>query len=391
MSSEFIDISQRQSQAVSFASGSDTPKSAHPVSIFTSNSNINIFERAKLSGVTGLSDSKFRIMLYSIVGGHKFNNFMLFVVLVNTLNMILQSSKPFANDYRYYLSIFDSICLGLYLTELCVKILVFHLQYFRNGWNVFDFVIVILSVVSVVVPMFAESATSAKGNLKVLTAFKVFKVLRAIRALRVLRTISFLKSLQIIVATLLKSIPALSSIVELALLVLIVFAVVAKTLYGDVDPDNFGTIPDCIFSLFACISLDQWTDLWQNNEEKAPSIGYFLSLFVFIENFVILNVFVAVLVSNLESSRKRIKKEVNGSKNEAQHVDESEIISNSSDSSTSSSLKFTTIEEYHPDMSIKNKQLELYKSIYEQLNFLDENSYLMDQQNRLLNLLLVKN
>ena len=387
MSVEFsmTNLSQPNSQSA----GSDIVQSFKPVSMFTSNDDVNLFQRAQKSGFPGLSDSKSRTMLYSVVGGKKFSNFMLLIVLLNTLNMVFQSSKPFSIFYSYYLSVFDSICLGMYIMEMLMKIFVFRSGYFKSGWNIFDVVIVSLSVISTLIPIIAVSfAGSGASKLKVLTTFKVFKVLKAIRALRVLRTISFLKSLQVVVATLLRSIPALSSIVGLAVLILVIFAVTAKSLYGDVDPDNLGTVGDAVFSLLFAISLDQWSDLWQRNEPKAPSIGYFLALFVFIENFVILNVFVAVLVSNLETARKKVKKEFKAAERVVTDSEDSAEVS--SDSSTSSSLKFTTIEEYHPDLSIKYKQLVLFQNLYEELTLMDETFYLFDQQNRILNSLLVK-
>eukprot|EP00835_Amoeboradix_gromovi_P006737 NODE_864_length_3613_cov_0.374787.p1 type:complete len:386 gc:universal NODE_864_length_3613_cov_0.374787:3341-2184(-) len=375
------------SQANSASAVSDL-RSFKPVSMFSSNDGINLFERAQRSGFNGLAASKTRTMLYSVVGSKVFNNYMLFTVLINTVNMIFQSTKPFADYYSYYLSMFDSICLGVYVMEMVLKLSVFQTAYFKSGWNLFDITIVSLSVVSTLTPIMLGNSNGT-GKLKVFTTFKVFKVLKAIRALRVLRTISFLKSLQVVVATLLKSIPALSSIVGLAILVIIIFAVIAKSFYGEVDPDHFGSIGDSLFTLFTCISLDQWTTLWQSNENQAPTIGYFLAFYVLLQNFVILNVFVAVLVSNLESSRKTIKKEIKAEKKLSVESDDSQI-EFSSDSSNSSTLKDTSIEEYHPDLSTKYKKLILYQRIYEELTAIDENYYYMDQQNRILNSLITK-
>ncbi len=388
MSAEFSMVNASSKQFSQSAVSEELKTFKNNISMFSNSNKLSLFERARQSGYPGLAESKARTCLYSVVGSTKFNNVILLIVIANTLLMILESTKPFAVEYYYYLTALDSVFLGIYLMEMALKIFVFRFYYFKSGWNVFDFCIVNLSLFSTLAPLLASSIVGSSGNLKVLTTFKILKVLKAIRALRVLRTISFLKSLQVVVATLLRSIPALSSIVGLAVLVLVIFAVIARTFYGSVDPNHFGTIGDALFSLFACITLDQWTDLWQNNEKEAPTIGYFLSLFVFIENFVILNVFVAVLVSNLENARKKVKKEFKVAQKIEKESDES--VESSSNSSNGSYLKYTTIEEYHPELSLKYKKIMIYQKIYEELSAMDESFYYYDQQNRILNSLMKK-
>ena len=391
MSADFSILNVSQPNSSSFVSETSPATVKQQVSMYSSRDNINLFDRARKSGYPGLADSPFRMMLYSVIGGKRFNNFILLMVMLNTVNMVFQTTLPFAYYYGYYLSILDSIFLGIYVMEMFMKLLVFRKSYFKSGWNIFDFTIVSMSVASTIIPLLVVSG-SGTSKLKILTTFKAFKVIKAVRALRVLRTISFLKSLQVVVATLLRSIPALSYIIALSVLILVMFGVVAKELYGDVDPDNFGSVGDAIFALLFAMSLDQWSDLWQNNEPMAPSIGYFLAVFVFIENFVMLNVFVAVLVSNLESSRKVVSKEIKRDERPSTDTEDAtnELSSSEGTNNSMSSLKFTSIDEYHPDLSIKYKQLQLLQQIYEELTDMDETFYYLDQQNRLLNALLTK-
>ncbi|KNE67881.1 hypothetical protein, variant [Allomyces macrogynus ATCC 38327] len=190
--------------------------------------------------------------------------------------------------------------------ETLVKLFVFRLAYFKVGWNIFDFSIVLSSILSFLLPVLLNAAISF--NPKVIRLLRVFRAFRAIRSLRALRAISFLKSLQVLVEALLASIPAMSSILALIALALYVFAVIARVIYAKLDPHHFGSLPRSMFWLFSLMTLDDWSKIWIQNKDAAPDIFAFLFAFLFLESFVFLNLFVAVIVSNLDESSKRMER-----------------------------------------------------------------------------------
>eukprot|EP00002_Diphylleia_rotans_P007015 TRINITY_DN1649_c0_g1_i2.p1 TRINITY_DN1649_c0_g1~~TRINITY_DN1649_c0_g1_i2.p1 ORF type:complete len:289 (+),score=40.62 TRINITY_DN1649_c0_g1_i2:152-1018(+) len=199
--------------------------------------------------------SPLRQYFLKIVESSKFNNTILFVIMLNTIIIAIQTDKATEIKAGWYLSFVDNIFLGIYFTELLIKAFVFRSNYFKSGWNTFDFVIVLTSFVDW---LRFGLATAASFNPKIFRLLRVFRAVRALRGLRALRAVSFLQSLQIIVSTLLKSIPALSSIVMLLFLILFIFAVIGRNLYGDVVPENFGSIWTALFSLFSVMTLDDW-------------------------------------------------------------------------------------------------------------------------------------
>ncbi|KAJ1513745.1 Cation channel sperm-associated protein 1 [Coelomomyces lativittatus] len=163
------------------------------------------------------------------------------------------------------------------------------------------------SIISFLLPVFFHSSTSFDP--KVIRLFRVFRALRAIRSLRALRAITFLRSLQVIVQTLLRSIPAMSSILSLSGLILYIFAVIGRTLFSTLDPKFFGTLGISIFRLFAFITLDNWSDAFRTNTSTIfPSVFFFQFFYVILESFVFLNLFIAVIVSNLSEVQKRSAK-----------------------------------------------------------------------------------
>ena len=183
---------------------------------------------------------KIRKFLYDVVENKRFHSSMLLIILTNTALIGLQTVPSVHNKIGWYLSQLDVFYLAVYFIEFVLKFGALHLKYFYDKWNVFDFFIVVTSLIDFVWPMIMEDQLSLDTDL-----FKIFRLLksfRALRALRVIRTIKFLKNLQITVNAIIQSIPALGSIIMLIGLVLYIFAIIGKGLYKDVDPIRFGNI-----------------------------------------------------------------------------------------------------------------------------------------------------
>ncbi|KAI9221186.1 Ion transport protein-domain-containing protein [Blastocladiella britannica] len=203
---------------------------------------------------------QYRIL--SIVSSKTFSNLILLIIIANTALMALQSTGMNAN---------------------------------------YDFIIVIISVISFLMP-YLVAASSFGINTNILRLLRIMRAFRALRSLRVLRTISILRSLQTIVSTLLRSLSALSNIVALMGLILYIFAVIARSTYGTVDTWRFQSMGTTMFRLFAVLTMDDWSTIYLDNMHRpggGQGLAILLILFMVIEAFVLLNLFVAVIVNNL--------------------------------------------------------------------------------------------
>lgn len=184
--------------------------------------------------------NRFRQFLYDVSESKRFHSSMLLIILTNTALIGLQTVPSVQNKIGWYLSQLNVFYLAVYLVEFLVKLGALHLKYFFDRWNLFDFFIVVTSLIDPIYPMLMEDEMQVDTDL-----FKIFRLLksfRALRALRVIRTIKFLKNLQITVNAIIQSIPALGSIIMLIGLVLYIFAIIGKGLYREVDPIRFGNI-----------------------------------------------------------------------------------------------------------------------------------------------------
>ncbi|KNC46165.1 ion transporter [Thecamonas trahens ATCC 50062] len=245
--------------------------------------------------------SSWRRFCHRIVTSTAFKTVIFAVIILNTLIISLQTSRQVRFATAWYFAMIDSVFLGIYTLELLLKLYVFRLKYFRSGWNWLDAVIVVLSYLEYVQFLVVSFSTI---NPRIFRLLRIFRAFRALRALRVLRTISFLKHLQIIVSTLLSSIPALGSTVLILGLVLYTFAIIGRSLYGEIYPRRFGTLGRAFFSLFQLITLDDWFEFYDTIKDRDPTVLIFLLVFIVLEAFVLLNLVIAVLVSNLTEASK---------------------------------------------------------------------------------------
>jgi voltage-gated sodium channel len=153
--------------------------------------------------------------------------------------------------------------------------------FFRDGWNVFDFLVIGISL---------APATEA------------FTVLRALRVLRLLRLITVVPSLRRVVGGLIGALPGMGSIVLLIGLIYYVSAVMAVNLFGEDFPALFGTLPASLFTLFTIMTLEGWVDgVVKPIMEKYPYAWLFFIPFIIGTTFTILNLFIGIIVNAMQS------------------------------------------------------------------------------------------
>ncbi|KAI8830631.1 hypothetical protein BJ741DRAFT_619427 [Chytriomyces cf. hyalinus JEL632] len=245
-----------------------------------------------------------RSYVFNLTQSNAFSSSILLVILLNTIFLALETVDSFNRSYCWYVALIDCACLGIYIAECILKLYSWRLFYFQNGWNLLDFFIVVMSVVTWILPYYYTSQISL--NTEIFRVLRLFRTVRAVRSLRALRTINMLQSLNIIITIVFKSIPAMFNIAVLAGITLYMLAVIATAAYRDVDPRRFGTIANSMFRLFQLMTLDSWSNFVTDNRDKSSTIHYFVVFVIVLETFVFLNLFIAVIVNNLQTARKML-------------------------------------------------------------------------------------
>jgi voltage-gated sodium channel len=213
------------------------------------------------------------------------------LIVVNAITLGLETSPSVMAAHGELLMGVDRLLLTIFVAELAARMVVRGPRFFADPWNVFDFLVVGIALLP------------ATGSLS---------VLRALRILRVLRLITVVPSLRAVVSALVGALPGMGSIMMLLVLIFYVFAVMATKLFGGTHPDTFGSIGISMLSLFQVMTLDAWSDgLMRPMMEQYPYAWMFFIPFVLASAFIVLNLFIGVVVSALETERdaERMRKQ----------------------------------------------------------------------------------
>lgn len=205
------------------------------------------------------------------------------VIVLNAATLGVETSEPIMARYGELLHLIDHICLAIFVAELVVKLYAFRLGFFKNSWNVFDLLVVAIALIP------------GSG---------AFGVLRSLRVLRVLRLISMVPQLRRVVEALVRAIPGILSIGALLVLVFYVGGVMATMLFRDAFPEEFGSLPHTLFSLFQVMTLDDWGNITRRVLEVYPWAGAFFLPFILLSSFTVLNLFIAVIVDAMQHLRE---------------------------------------------------------------------------------------
>jgi voltage-gated sodium channel len=216
-----------------------------------------------------------------------FQHAVLGLIVANAVLMGLETWPSVAARWGAVLGGLNVAIQIVFVVELVVRIAGHGsrpLQFFRSGWNAFDFTVVALSLLPVAGPF----ATVA----------------RLARVLRVARLISGMPELRLIIGTMLRSIPSMGNVVMLLGLLVYVYGVAGYHLFGRVDPEHWGTLGRAVETLFLVITLEGWVEIMRASEAATSWALVYYATFIIIAVFVVMNLFIAVVINNLEKARR---------------------------------------------------------------------------------------
>ena len=222
-----------------------------------------------------------------LVSSNRFEYFIIAVIIANGIILGLETSSTISRRYGDWLYLGNDIALGVFIVEAALKMLALwprpH-RYFRDGWNVFDFLIIVFALV----PSTGQFAMIA----------------RLARLLRVVRLISAIRDLRLIVAALVRSIPSVGHVMMLMSIVAYIYAIMGHQLFHQHDPEHWGTLGRSLLTLFNITTLDNWTQIMNAAMEYHPwSWVYFVS-FVVVGTFVVINLFIAIIINSLDDAKR---------------------------------------------------------------------------------------
>jgi len=223
-----------------------------------------------------------------------FQNFILFIIVINCIIMGIQTSPNINSEFGRLLSVCDKICLGIFITELFLKLTVYKKQFFKSGWNIFDTLIVIISILS------DFSYLSTMRVFRVFRVFRSLKAMKSLKSLRGLRLISGIEKLQVIVVAIINSIPSILWTGGLLMLIYYIFAIMGVSLFGASFPDWFGSLGKAMYTLFQVMTLESWSmGISRPVMELYHLAWLYFVPFVLTSSFIVMNVVVGIVVNSI--------------------------------------------------------------------------------------------
>jgi voltage-gated sodium channel len=223
----------------------------------------------------------------SLVDSSAFNNVIVAVILANALIIGLSTYVIDPAALRL-LATLETVCVGVYMIEIALRFAARDSTgaFFRDGWNIFDLLIVVAALVP---------ASNGIGP-----------VLRILRVFRVLRLVKTIPELRLIVNVLIRSVASMKYVALLAAILFYVYAVIGVKLFG--APGHpmapyFGSIHEACFTLFRILTGDDWTQMrYELAQAGRPLTAFtlFQVSWILVATFLLVNLLVGAVINNYQ-------------------------------------------------------------------------------------------
>ncbi|XP_053321997.1 sodium channel protein type 5 subunit alpha-like [Spea bombifrons] len=261
--------------------------------------------------------NKFQGFVFDVVTKQAFDIIIMVLICLNMVTMMVETDEQ-SQDIESLLYKINLAFVIIFSGECCLKILALRYYFFTIGWNIFDFVVVILSIVGIVLSDIIE---------KYFVSPTLFRVIRLARIGRVLRLIRGAKGIRTLLFALMMSLPALFNIGLLLFLVMFIYAIFGMANFAYVkmeagidDMFNFQTFGNSMICLFQITTSAGWDGLlspilnsgppdcdphFVNSGSLTvgncgnPSVGivFFVS-YIIISFLIVVNMYIAIILEN---------------------------------------------------------------------------------------------
>ncbi|MFT7409981.1 MAG: voltage-gated sodium channel [Oleispira sp.] len=216
--------------------------------------------------------------------------FELFVVSIIILSALLIGAKTYQipDGIMQLVKWLDLAITIIFLIEITIRFIAEEnkKRFFHSGWNVFDTLIVIVSLVPI-----DDSEMALIGRL--------------VRIFRVLRMVSIIPELRMLLNSLLRAMPQLGYVLLLMFIIFYIYAAVGATFFATINPELWGDISISLLTLFRIMTFEDWTDVMYETMDVHPLSWIYYLTFIFLTAFAFLNMVIGIVVNVLEDEHAK--------------------------------------------------------------------------------------
>lgn len=217
---------------------------------------------------------------------HSNKFFEIAVISIIVMSALLIGVTTYDESSRFEKVIYwlDWLVTVFFLIEILIRLAAEKkpLNFFKKGWNVFDFIIVLASLV----PM---------------NHSEMILLARLLRVFRVLRLVSLVPELRLLISALVKSLPRMGYVVLLMFVIFYIYGAIGSFLFEEVNEKLWGNISLAMLTLFQVATFESWATavLYPTMEHYPYSWIYFLT-FIFLNSFVFLNMMIGIVLDVMQ-------------------------------------------------------------------------------------------
>ena len=216
--------------------------------------------------------------------------FEAFIIIIIIASALLVGVKTYAVPDWMILVIdgLDLLITLIFVVEISVRFLGESRKrdFFKNGWNIFDTLIVAVSLIPI------DDTDMAL-------------VARLIRVFRVLRMISIIPELRILLNSLIQALPRLGYVAALIFIIFYIYAATGSLFFEKINPTLWGNIAVSMLTLFRVMTFEDWTDVMYETMAVYPLSWIFYLSFIFLTTFAFLNMVIGIVVNVLEEEQAK--------------------------------------------------------------------------------------
>ncbi|XP_055985321.1 sodium channel protein type 10 subunit alpha [Sorex fumeus] len=262
--------------------------------------------------------NKYQGFVFDIVTRQAFDITIMVLICLNMITMMVETDEQ-SEEKTKVLNKINQFFVAVFTGECVMKMFALRQYYFTNGWNVFDFIVVVLSIGSLVFSVILKSLENYFSP-------TLFRVIRLARIGRILRLIRAAKGIRTLLFALMMSLPALFNIGLLLFLVMFIYSIFGMASFPNVkyeagidDMFNFKTFANSMLCLFQITTSAGWDGLLSpilntgppycdpavNNTNNSvgdcgnPAVGIiFFTTYIIISFLIVVNMYIAVILEN---------------------------------------------------------------------------------------------
>jgi len=223
--------------------------------------------------------------------------FEMFVIAIIVLSSLLIGVRTYELSpiFENTLLVLDYAVTLFFLLEILIRMVAEDRlrDFFKKGWNIFDFTIVVVSLIPIPDSEYALIA-------------------RMLRLFRVMRLISFIPELRVLVTALISALPRMGYVALLMFIIFYLYAVIGNLLFSQINPVLWGDLGISLLTLFRVATFEDWTDvMYETMAVYSLSWIYYIT-FIFFSAFVFLNMMIGIVVDVLAEEHKKMEVEKMG-------------------------------------------------------------------------------